>query len=167
MNMTTILGAVLILLGAALFLNRGETVDVGTIFAYFWPSLFVLPLSMFFHWMHFAMLDRKAPGLLVPGGILFISGLVCQLAMLTDGWAYLWPGFLLAVAVGLLELYWFGYRHKALLIPVVILTVLALVFFAAFSIGTLFNRFAVGQPLIAIGLILVGVWAMVGKKQRV
>ncbi|UUZ95429.1 hypothetical protein LJK87_13770 [Paenibacillus sp. P25] len=78
----TVIGAVLILLGAAIYLNQGHPVDAGTIFGYYWPSMFVIPLGLFFHWLFFSITGPRAAGLLIPGGILFTAGIVCQIAML-------------------------------------------------------------------------------------
>lgn len=167
MNARTIGGAVLLLLGVVLFLNQGETVGPGQIFAYFWPSLFVIPLGLFFHWMYFSMLGRKGSGMLIPGGILFTVGIVCQFGMLFDSWGYIWPGFILAPAVGLFEFYWFGYRNKWLLIPINILTVLSLLFFAVFSLGALYNKMLYSQPLVAIALIIVGALTLIVKKKDI
>lgn len=168
MNIRSVIGVLLILLGAFLFLNRGGDFGTGTIFAYFWPSMFVLPLGLFFHWMYFAMTERStaAAGLLVPGGVLLTVGLVCQFSMLFDSWGYTWPGFILAPAIGLFEFYWFGNRNKWLLVPINILVVISILFFAVFSIGSLFSHFA-GQPIIAILMILVGAVALIGKKKKV
>lgn len=165
MNARTICGAVLLLLGVVLFLNQGESFGPGKIFAYFWPSLFVIPLGLFFHWLYFSMLGRRGVGLLIPGGVLFTVGIVCQFSMLFDSWGYMWPGFILAPAVGLFEFYWFGNRNKWLLIPINILTVLSLLFFAVFSLGTLYNKFLFSQPLVAIALIIVGALTLVAKKK--
>lgn len=165
MRLRIIVGAVLMLLGAFLFLNRGETFDTGSIFAYFWPSLFVIPLGLFFHWMYFYMVGRKGVGLLIPGGILFTSGIVCQIAMLFDSWAYMWPGFIMAVAVGLFEFYWFGSRNKWLFIPINILIVLSVLFFIIFSAGAFLNQLA-GQPVVAIVILLAGALLMVGKRKE-
>lgn len=156
MKMKTIGGAVLLLLGIILLLNQGETFGPGKIFAYFWPSLFVIPLGLFFHWLYFSMTGRKASGLLIPGGVLLTAGLVCQIAMLLNNWEYMWPGFLLAPAIGLFEFYWFGPRNKWLLIPINILTVLSVLFFIVFSFGSLFNSMLTKQPYFAILLIIGG-----------
>ncbi|GAA3402520.1 hypothetical protein ACFFNY_04525 [Paenibacillus hodogayensis] len=165
MNVRVIMGAVLLLLGAYLFLDRGGNLGPGTIFAYFWPSLFVMPLGLFFHWMYFRMVGRKGIGLLIPGGILLTAGIVCQIAMLFDGWSYMWPGFIMAAAVGLFEFYWLGSRNKWLLIPINILVVLSLLFFIVFSAGALLGHLA-GQPVIAIALLLAGALLLVGKKRE-
>lgn len=158
-------GIALILLGAFLFLNRDESLGVGSIFAYFWPTLFVIPLGILMHWLYFSVTGRQGIGLLVPGGLLLTAGLTMQIAALTGGWEYLWPGFILAPAVGLFELYWFGDRNKYLLIPINILAVTALIFFLIFSIGTLLGKLSLGQPMIAIIVILLGAFLLVGRKK--
>jgi hypothetical protein len=155
-SVKTIGGTVILLLGVLLLMNQGETFGPGTIFAYFWPSLFVMPLGLLFHWLYFGVTGRKGIGLLIPGGVLITTGIVCQIAMLFGNWEYMWPGFILAPAIGLLEFYWFGNRNKWLLIPINILTVLSVLFFAVFSFGALFNELLKGQPYFAILLILGG-----------
>ncbi|XOI99388.1 hypothetical protein ACMX2M_26900 [Paenibacillus polymyxa] len=161
----TILAPVLILLGVYLILNQGGSLGPGAIFATFWPTLFVIPLGLFFHWLYFSMIGRGV-GLLVPGGLLLTVGIVCQIAMLFNNWGTMWPGFILAVAVGLFELYWFGGRNKWLLIPINILTVISLLFFAVMSIGTMLSSLSFIQPFVAIVLIMGGAWIMVGRKKR-
>lgn len=165
MNFRPLLGVACILIGAYLFLNDSGSFGPGTIFAYFWPSFFVIPLGLFFHWMHFGMLDRKASGLLIPGGTLLTVGIVCQISMLFDLWAYTWPGFIFAPAVGLFEFYWFGVRNKWLLIPINLLTVLSLLFFAVFSVSAVFNQFS-GQPVIAAVIVILGLLLMVGSSKK-
>jgi len=153
------------LLGVFLFMNRGETFDVGDVFEYFWPSIFIIPLGLFFHWLFFGVTGRRGVGVLVPGGILLTVGVVCQISMLYDIWEVMWPGFILAVAVGLFELYWFGGRNRWLLIPINILTVLSLLFFAVFSIGSLFSYLS-GKPYIAVILIVVGAFILMSRKKE-
>lgn len=159
-----IAGIVLILLGACLFFMQGENVDAGSIFAYFWPTMFVIPVGILLHWMYFGVFGRRAVGLLVPAGIVTTVGIFFQLATLTDGWDWLWPGFILAIAVGLFELYWFSGRHKALLIPINILAGLSVIFFIAFSLGNLLGKLALGQPYIAILFILAGAFLLAARK---
>ena len=149
MNIRTIAGALLILLGLFLFLNRGGEFGIGEVFAYFWPSMFVIPLGLLFHWMYFSLTERKGAGLLIPGGILLVVGIVCQISMLFNIWEYTWPGFIMAVAIGLFEFYWFGGRNKYLLIPINILMVLSLLFFGVYYIGAFMSKVA-AQPLVAI-----------------
>ncbi|MFD2673368.1 hypothetical protein [Marinicrinis sediminis] len=164
MNRRVLAGVLLMLAGIFLFFNDGTDYGVGSIFAYFWPSMFVLPLSILFHWIYFSYGGKEQAGLLIPAGTLFIVAIVSQMAMLFDGWSYLWPGFILAPAVGLLEFYWFGGRNKWLLIPINILGGISLLFFVVFSIGQLFEQ-ANNQPLIAIGLVIIGVFMLIGKRK--
>ncbi|MGN7455153.1 hypothetical protein ACTHPH_10105 [Paenibacillus pasadenensis] len=161
-----VLGAVLVLLGAYLMLQQGARIGPAQIFGHFWPSLFVIPLGIFFHWMYFSMLNRRGVGLLVPGGILLGAGLVSQFAMLLDNWGSIWPGFILAVALGLWELYWFGGRNRWLLIPINILIVLSLLFGAVFSISALTASLDSYYPYAALVLILGGSFLLLSRKRR-
>lgn len=156
MNKKTLAGAVLLVLGVTMLFYDGDSFSPGSLIGMYWPSMFILPLGLFFHWLYFTMTAPKAPGILVPGGVLMTAGIVCQISMLFDSWGYMWPGFILAPAVGLLELYWFGGRNKYLLIPISILTVLACVFFFVFTLGTLLGKLMLGGPAIAAALILIG-----------
>ncbi|MBH5319783.1 hypothetical protein I6N90_18450 [Paenibacillus sp. GSMTC-2017] len=165
MKIKTIGGSLLLLLGVMLLLNQGETFGPGKIFAYFWPSLFVLPLGLFFHWLYFSMTGRRGLGLLIPGGTLITVGIVCQISMLFNNWHVMWPGFILAPAVGLLEFYWFGNRNKWLLIPINILTVLSLLFFIVFSFGALFNTVLSEQPYFAVLLVVGGAAILLLRKK--
>lgn len=155
-NRSAFLGPILILLGAFMFIKGEIEFDTGTIFTYFWPTLFVIPVGVFFHWLYFSILQRRGVGVLVPGGVIFTAGVVCQISMLFDTWDTMWPGFMMAAAVGLFELYWFGGRNKWLLIPINILTVLSLLFFVIFSLGSLFGSLASSQPIVAMILIVAG-----------
>ncbi|WP_249435987.1 hypothetical protein [Paenibacillus sp. Marseille-Q4541] len=156
----------LILIGIFLLMNSGRDIGTGSIFAYFWPTFFIIPLGVFFHWMYFSLIGRGV-GLLVPGGILLTAGLTCQIAIVTDSWITMWPGFILAVAVGLFELYWFGNRNKYILIPINILAALSFIFFIAFSIGSMLSHFSIVQPLLALLLICAGAYVLFRpKKQR-
>ncbi|WP_454190021.1 hypothetical protein [Paenibacillus sp. Marseille-Q7038] len=155
----------LILIGIFLLLNSGKDIGTGSIFAYFWPTFFLIPLGVLFHWMYFSLIGRGI-GLLVPGGILLTTGLTCQIAIVTDSWITMWPGFILAVAVGLFELYWFGNKNKYLLIPINILAVLSFIFFIAFSIGSMLHQFSIIQPILALLLIVAGAYTLFRPKKH-
>ncbi|WDH82384.1 hypothetical protein PUW23_23545 [Paenibacillus urinalis] len=164
-NKASLFAPLFIIVGVFLLLNSGKHLGTGSIFAYFWPSFFIIPLGIFFHWLYFSLIGRGI-GLLVPGGILLVAGLTCQIAIVTDSWITMWPGFILAVAAGLFELYWFGGRNKYLLIPINILTALSFVFFIAFSLGSMLNQFSVIQPFIALILIVGGVLVLFRRKKK-
>ena len=161
----TLVAPLLILIGIFLLMNSSKDIGTGSIFAYFWPTFFIIPLGVFFHWMYFSLIGRGI-GLLVPGGILLTTGLTCQIAIVTDSWITMWPGFILAVAVGLFELYWFGNKNKYLLIPINILTVLSFIFFIAFSIGSMLSQFSIIQPILALLLIVTGAYVLFRPKKH-
>ena len=127
--------------------------SVGFFFSHFWPLFIILP-GIAFHSAFFSGKNTDA-GVLVPGGILLTTGIVCQISTLFHIWGVMWPGFILAVAVGLFELYIFGSKDKALLIPVGILSGLAL-FSYMFTLPKLFPQGF--RPLILpIFLIILGI----------
>lgn len=166
LSRSAFLGPILILLGIFMFLKGDVSFSTGTIFEYFWPTLFVIPVGIFFHWMYFFILQRRGVGLLVPGGIVLTAGIVCQISTLFDIWHLMWPGFMLAVAIGLFELYWFGGRNRWLLIPINILAVMSLLFFAIFSIGSIFGTLFHNQSIIAIVLIIAGGLMMIMRNRQ-
>jgi len=158
---TMTIGLVLILIGVIYLLKNFsifeiyfDIFDIGFLFSRFWP-LFILIPGLIFHYSFFTGKMTDA-GLLVPGGILLVTGITCQLSMLFGLWGYLWPGFILAVAVGLFELYIFGTREKGLLIPVFILGGLAVIFFAI-SLGRIWilRTYLIPAILILGGLLIV------------
>jgi hypothetical protein len=114
--------------------------------------------GVLFHYAYFFGTNKDA-GLLVPGGILFVIGLTCQLSLSFSIWHLMWPGYILSVAVGLFELYLFGKKEKGLLIPVAILGGLSVIFFTSFSfrwlLGFDMNRLIVPVILILLGLIII------------
>lgn len=147
-------GAVLICFGGFLILsNLGIVPSFGRLIGIFWPLIIIFG-SLMFHVGYYS--NTKNVGLLVPGGILLTVGIVCQSAMLWNIWGFMWPGFILAPAVGLFELYIFGNRSKGLLIPVGILTGLSVIFFSM-SFHTLGNmaRYVIPAVLIFIGLVVL------------
>ncbi|MDI9483371.1 MAG: DUF5668 domain-containing protein [Bacillota bacterium] len=144
-------GIILVCVGCLLILsNLGVVPSFGRLIGLFWP-LIIIFTSLMFHFGYYT--NRKNVGLLVPGGILLTVGIICQASMLWGLWGFLWPGFILAPAVGLFELYIFGNQEKGLLIPVGILSGLSLIFFTMNfrALGT-FARYLVPIILIIIGI---------------
>lgn len=108
-------GIILILFGIIFLLSNFGILDIS--FQKLWP-LFILVPGVVFELAFFT--NRKEPGLLVPAGILITTGIVFIITV-TFGWNlmdYLWPFFPFGVALGLFQLYLFGDREAALLIPV-------------------------------------------------
>jgi hypothetical protein len=158
-----VIGLVFVLLGILFLLKNMNIInfdifDIGFIFANFWPAIFLIFPSILIHSVFFAGKNKDA-GILVPAGILLVVGLTCQISTLFGGWGISWPGYLLAVAVGLFELYLFGNKDKGLLIPVVILGGISIVFFNWLTFrwifGSQFSRFIIPAVLVIFGLLIM------------
>lgn len=151
-----ILAIVLIAIGLGGILKQVFHIDL---FGYisFW-DLGILALGLYFEWQYFT--TKRSPGILVPGGILTVVGLVNFLEALSGGLFFVhFPAGQLGVALGLFQLYWFGTRNKFLLIPVAILLIGALddisqAFFGWFNSSLVWS----------IGLILVGIYLIANRK---
>jgi hypothetical protein len=129
----------------------------------FWPFFILIP-GLIFELSFFNSKKKADPGLLVPGGILTVIGLLFFYQTLTD-WKYnehLWPVFMLAVAVGLFQLYIFGSREKGLLVPVGILTGLFVIFTVG-SLSTIKDYFRYIGPLV---IIIIGIIVLLTGKSK-
>lgn len=124
----------------------------------FWPMI-VLMVGVVFELVYFVSL--KAPGFLVPGGILTTYGLLFFFEVATD-WSfaqYTWPAYIIGVAVGLFQLYLFAGRPKGLLTAVAILAAIALtslivIIFRIF-LSTVDLGLVIPALLVFVGLVLV------------
>lgn len=166
-----VLGLILVILGALFLLKNFNIMDpffqlfsLGNLIGKFWPSLFLIIPGLLFHYGYFSG-RRKDPGLLVPGGILLVLGVVFQINMLFGLWDILWPIYIFSVAFGLFELYSFGNREKGLLVPVGILGGLSLVLFSAFSIKKIF-AFSTNQYIVPVILIVIGMIVLFGGRRK-
>ncbi|KEO81580.1 LiaI-LiaF-like domain-containing protein [Tumebacillus flagellatus] len=148
-------GVMLLVVGAVLALGALGLITISMY--YLWPLFMIVP-GILFH-VRFFMFGGRDPGVLVPGGVLTVIGclfLFCNLF----GWGMLhglWPIFVLAPAVGLFELYLFGGRNPGLLVPVTVLTLVAVVFLGFNALNGMFGGI--------LGLVLVGVgaWVLFGR----
>lgn len=116
------LGLTLMTVGISLLLQQMEIYDFG--WGQIWP-LFVLGIGTAFEVSFFTnpMRSKANVSLLIPGGILTTIGLLFQVLVLTN-YAYLiqlWPIFILSIAIGLFQFYFFGDKNVWILIPVVVL----------------------------------------------
>ncbi len=153
-----VLGGILIAVGAILLLARLDVLDFRKIISNYWAFLFIIIPGLLFHYGFWAW-GKKEPGLLVPGGILLVIGITLQLSYSFELWDILWPGYILAVAFGLFELYLYGSRDKGLLVAASILGGLSLIFFISFSLGGILGsglrKIILPCILIALGLIVI------------
>jgi len=150
----------ILILAAGVVILLGKLGVFNFIGSLFWPLVILIP-GVLLHVLYFG---RMLPSIvLIPGGILSTYGvlfLICNLA----GWGllqYLWPVFLLGVAVGLYEYYLFDHaRPKGAQLGGLIL--------GAISIGLLVMMliWTWGIYLIAIALIAIGAWMSFGRRYR-
>lgn len=156
-------GVLFILVGAFLLLGKFVSLDFFSI-SKLWP-LFVLVPGLVFELSYFA--DNRNAGLLVPGGILTTIGLLFLFETYT-GWrysAYTWPVYVLAVAIGLFQLYWFGGKQKGLLIPVGILTLVAVCSILT-MISRTFFRWVDYSYAISVIFILLGIYLLIRNRKK-
>lgn len=149
-----VIGSVLILIGGLSLLTYAFHLDT-VILDNLW-FLFVLIPGLYFEINYFQ--TRKSPGQLVPGGILSAIGLISLFEILTK-WQYsdfTAPLYLLTVAFGLYQLYYFDVKDKGLLIPITILCTIALFLYLNFFVSYLF--------LFSIFLIGLGLYILFKKR---
>lgn len=129
-----------------------------------WPLFILLP-GLGFEFAYFS--TKRNPGILVPGGILTTIGCLFIFEIMTR-WtfsAYTWPIYILAVAIGLFQLYWFGEKQSALLIPIGILTAVAIVSFWSMIFGNFFSW--MNKSLVfPILLIVLGICLIIRKDKN-
>ncbi|GGD11806.1 hypothetical protein [Pontibacillus salipaludis] len=125
-----------------------------------WPAFILLPAVGFHAGFFLSGRKRELAGLLVPGGILLVISLLFffETATSFSYSGHTWPVYLLAPAFGLFELWYFGKREKGLLIPISILTGIAV-----FSWGEMLMS-AVGR-LWPVIFILIGVYLLFGRRK--
>ncbi|WP_066172254.1 LiaI-LiaF-like domain-containing protein [Bacillus marinisedimentorum] len=156
MNGRMLWGFFFIFAGVVFLLDTFDIIRGG--WELFWPIFLLVP-AIGFH-IGFIAAGKKAAGLLVPGGVLLVlSGLFFYHTLF--GWEsadVTWPFYLFAPAFGLFELYLFGGREPALLIPVTVLTGIGVLFYLDIALS--FNGIA------AIILILTGLNILFGRRRR-
>ncbi|MBQ1275557.1 MAG: hypothetical protein IIY08_09290 [Cellulosilyticum sp.] len=157
-----ILAVVLIVLGGTGILNQifgwqlFRSIDLG--------GLFVLIPGLWFEYAYFS--KHRSPKLLVPGGILSTIGILTliesnSIMLVRD---YIDSLYILAPAVGLFQLYLYDKKDKGLLIPVGILTFIALMDFISEVMGTFF--FFMDKSIIwPIILLVIGVALLIGRNE--
>lgn len=156
-----VLALILILVGGAgivnqvFGLNLFRAIDLG--------GLFVLLPGLWFEYAYFS--QHRSPKLLIPGGILTTIGLLTLIEDNSFAFvrSYIDSLYILAPAVGLFQLYLHGNQDKGLLIPVGILTFIAITDFISELFGSIF--FFMDSSIIwPIILVVIGVALLLGKK---
>ena len=137
-------GTVLLLIGVVLTL--GQLTNIRLDGNMTWPIL-LLGAGLIFHLYYFFTREQNE-GLLVPGGILLVFGVMILLIQ-TAGQSLgkLWPLLILGPAFGLFELYVFSRGRKGSMIPVFILT--------AIGGGFLLMNYDVAKSQVILGMLAV------------
>ena len=147
-----------LLIAAGLAFLAASTFPEATV-ARLWPLFLLIPVVIL--GQQYLEKGKAAAGVLVPSGILLYLA-VYFLWLNFTSWehtAVTWPHFLLAPALGLFLLF-LATRRTALLVPISVLSVIAVVFLAGFRRST----FALALALIAVGVLLVAQVALRGRK---
>ncbi len=163
MNRNKNAGLLLIALGT-LFLGNKILAQLGYDFlfwAYYWP-LYILVPGLILETIYFKR--KKAPGILIPGGILTTIGLLHFFEIATE-WSYsiyTWPVYTLSVVIGFYQ-YWFITKEKWSLI---IGTIFGFIFaLQAFIVVSMFTDGIVSVgTLFSVLLIGLGLYLVIGKK---
>lgn len=150
-------GGILIILGILGLLDGLLNLNLLTM-GNFWPAI-ILGIGLIFEYGYFT--DRRNPGLLVPGGIMTVLGILFFFETFTN-WSYseyTWPVYILSVAFGLFQLYMASGRPAGLLIPVSILSGISLIFILIMIYNGFFSQYGFqlfwGILLIAAGILIL------------
>lgn len=153
------IGLVLVLVGIYGILNYFFHFDLFSM-SRLWPIFLLIP-GLGFEIGYFS--SKKAPGVLVPGGILLTLGCVFLFQTYTN-WhfaGYTWPLYVLAPAIGLLQLYIFGNRSSGLLIPITVLFLVVI-----FGLLSEFGALVRSTLIWPIAVIVIGVLLLFGKGEE-
>jgi hypothetical protein len=141
-------GLILILLG--LYLIISNIIDFNLNWNYIWPGILLI-LGFRFEYLYFKY--KKNPGGLVPGGILITIGIIFYLSAFLgyESMEYLWPGFILAPAIGLLQMSIVTKKIKEYLFPIIFLSGLSIIFFLEELVKINIWNYIIGLLFIGIG----------------
>ncbi|MCJ8011392.1 hypothetical protein MUG84_06480 [Paenibacillus sp. KQZ6P-2] len=149
------LGLFIVVAGVVILL--GKLGVFGFLGRILWP-IAILAVGLLIHWMFFS--KRARAYVLIPGGVLVVYGVMLEICNLF-GWglmSYLWPVFLLGIAVGVYEYHLFSSPKPegVLLIALFLgLVSIILLFFTLMHTGAIY--------VLAILLIALGIWFISGK----
>ena len=122
MNKSVITGIALITIGAIFLLPNFTDVSLKDL----WPVLMLGPGLLFFVGY---ICDRKSYGLLMPGSILTVYGLLF-FSLTLFGWEWigeLWPLYLIGPGVGFILMHYLGKKETGLLVAGTIFTLLGVI----------------------------------------
>ncbi len=152
-----LIGVFFIVIGLLSILGVANIVELS--WKFFWPFFIIIP-GISFELAYFTKKSkgfRPDPGILVPGGVLTTIGCLLLLNSIFDfkPMQYLWPIFILAPAIGLFQLYFFGEKDKGVLMACGILTAISAIFLMISLITIPFFTYAVAFVFIGVGIYLL------------
>lgn len=153
-------GIILIIIGLIGILDKIFNISIDI---ELWPMI-ILILGICFEVSFFTSRERKNVGILVPGGILTTIGILFLFETVTN-WrfsGYTWPIYTLSVAIGIFQLYWFGKRDRALLVPVAVLTAITVIAFTSMAVGNVFEWLD-KAAIVPIAIFILGLWILFKK----
>mgnify|MGYP006276128169 CR=1 FL=1 len=157
------IGLTLFTIGLSLLLHQLSIINMPL--SKSWP-IFILGLGVAFEVSYFTnpLRNKANLSLLIPGGILVtVGGLFLFVVMTKYSYlAFLWPIFILAVALGLYQFYYFGSKNVWILIPALITGVTGSIFLVNYLLTPYLFRLFLAGLFIAGGLY---VWFKINKKQ--
>lgn len=152
-----LVGLLLIVIGAVVLIMKGFGIKILEFDSSdFWVFI-VLLVGLTFE-ISFFLTGARAPGLLIPGGIITTIGFLFMFEVATNWYfaEYTWPVYILSVAIGLFQMYLFSGRHRGLLIASLIVGGVA----AFFMVSVVFAQItSILNPgvFIPIALIAAGI----------
>jgi hypothetical protein len=161
-----VFGLLLIFIGLLLFAGIFLRVNFISMH-YLWP-LFVLIPGLLFELSYF--IERRAPGILIPGGILMTIGLLFFFEVFTN-WSFsssTWPVYIIGVAAGFYQYYFFAGRPAGILFTAVLLTVVAAVSILS-NVCYHFLSIIPGKVIVPALFVIAGLYILfhgIGKRRR-
>ena len=154
------LAGIFLILFGGLYLGMQVLDEMNIVFFNFWDlwPLFTITFGLMFEFGYYQ--TKKAPGLLIPGGLITSIGLLHLFESLTNWYfaAYTWPLYVFAVFVGFFH-YWLVTKEKwSLIVAYILFAVFLFLSFIAASIifdGIVSVNMAFSVLLIAVGVILL------------
>lgn len=123
----------------------------------FWP-LFIISAGLLFEYAYFR--SKRAPGVLIPGGILLTIGTLHLFESMTNWYfaEYTWPIYTLAIAVGFIHFWLMTKDRWALIVGYIFLAIFAFQAFIVVSMvlgGIISANMMFSILLIGIGVIIL------------
>lgn len=165
MKQNKVAGLLLIVLGS-LYLIMQILKEMGIVlFQYgdFWP-LIVIGVGLLFEIGY--LQSKRAPGLLIPGGIIITIGTLHLFEVLTNWYfaQYTWPIYVLSVGIGFFQFWLFTKKRWALVMTYIFLAITAFLTFIVLTM--IFENMISVQMFFSLLLIVIGALLLFSNKSN-